>query len=457
MNTELWWKIDQFNLDHPIAEYGFSTRLASENAWTKNFTQKAITEYKKFMYLAATSDYMVSPSEIVDVVWHQHLIFTQSYNEFCTVLGKNIQHIPSTHNREEAEKFKRAKERTKKLYNEAFGEQPPDIWEYDTMLDVLELTKQPVSLKSFIIAATCLALVAVYPCYHLLKPLYIHINNPGFLTGYVILFIIALLVLSINNKSYLRRVAAKWQPCSFIFNLTPFELVFLKAGRIADVVHGIVNQFINTDKIAINSDKTLHLIYYGKDETVEQYTVLNTLQGLQPVAYPIFVGQVVQKPVFVNISTSMRAFTRRFMESKAFSKMFYTNFFVLTMILMLGFVRLLTGISRDKPTGFISMILIISLIITIAFLRYITTLISTNTIVKLYKGKTLDPVSPSDDWDWQYFMLGAAIFSSAFTPLVQRADNSGNASNGCGSGGSCGSSCGGGSCGGGCGGCGGGD
>jgi len=88
MKSALWTKILQFDFDEPLSEYGFSTRLAHENRWTKHFTEQAIVEYKKFMYLAATSNFMVSPSEIVDVVWHQHLIFTQSYQDFCKPIGK---------------------------------------------------------------------------------------------------------------------------------------------------------------------------------------------------------------------------------------------------------------------------------------------------------------------------------------------------------------------------------
>lgn len=85
MNDTLWKSIQQFDFDHPPGEYSFSIRLASENQWTKDFTEKAILEYKKFMYLAAISDVMVSPSIIVDTVWHQHLIFTQSYQDFLCV------------------------------------------------------------------------------------------------------------------------------------------------------------------------------------------------------------------------------------------------------------------------------------------------------------------------------------------------------------------------------------
>ena len=131
----------KFNLDEPLSLYGFSTRLASENYWTADFTEKAIVEYKKFMYLAAVSDVMVSPSEIIDIVWHQHLIFTQSYADFCSVLGKNIQHVPSTHNREDFEKFRLAKERTKKFYTETFGSQPSRLWDYADMFEPLQLEK----------------------------------------------------------------------------------------------------------------------------------------------------------------------------------------------------------------------------------------------------------------------------------------------------------------------------
>src|SRR5688572_27720066 len=116
MNNELWTRILEFDFDSPPGEYGFSTRLAKENYWTKSFTSQAILEYKKFLYLAAVSDFMVSPSGVVDIVWHQQLIYTQSYQDFCALIGKQVQHLPSTGNKEDAEKFRQAKERTKKLY-----------------------------------------------------------------------------------------------------------------------------------------------------------------------------------------------------------------------------------------------------------------------------------------------------------------------------------------------------
>ncbi|TBO42123.1 glycine-rich domain-containing protein [Pedobacter kyonggii] len=152
MNDTLWKSIQQFDFDHPPGEYNFSIRLASENQWTKDFTEKAILEYKKFMYMAAISDVMVSPSAIVDTVWHQHLIFTQSYQVFCALVGRQIQHVPSTHQKEQAEQFRLAKERTSRIYHEHFGAQPKAIWEYDTMLAGLKL--EPAKLKTGFLSYT---------------------------------------------------------------------------------------------------------------------------------------------------------------------------------------------------------------------------------------------------------------------------------------------------------------
>ena len=123
------------------------------------------------MYLAAISDFMVSPSAIVDTVWHQHLIFTQSYANFCTLIQKQVQHIPSTHNRSEFEKFKQAKDRTSQLYNDVFGEQPKEIWEYADMYESLELPKAKIKIRTFILIGILTFAALLMPSYYLLKPI----------------------------------------------------------------------------------------------------------------------------------------------------------------------------------------------------------------------------------------------------------------------------------------------
>jgi hypothetical protein len=167
MNTILWNKILAFDLDEPPGEYGFSVRLANENYWTKNFTSEAILEYKKFMYLAAISDFMVSPSGVIDTVWHQHLIFTQSYQDFCQLIGRQVQHVPSTHNKEDFLKFKQAKEHTGRLYKEHFGKQPATVWNYETMYDSLKLAKAKIRIRTFILIGILIFVAALAPAYFL--------------------------------------------------------------------------------------------------------------------------------------------------------------------------------------------------------------------------------------------------------------------------------------------------
>ena len=89
-DATLYENLQNFALDTEGAQYKFSDRLARENGWTRSFTQAAIAEYKKFIYLAATSTTPVSPSDVVDQVWHQHLTYTRSYwQQMCAaLLGK---------------------------------------------------------------------------------------------------------------------------------------------------------------------------------------------------------------------------------------------------------------------------------------------------------------------------------------------------------------------------------
>ena len=222
MNKELWDKIVKFDFDNPPGEYGFPTRLAKENFWTKEFTALAILEYKKFMYLAATAEFMVSPSEIVDTVWHQHLIFTQSYQDFCNLVNKQIQHIPSTHNKEEFDKFRQAKEKTNQLYTAIFGKQPNAVWEYSTMFESLNLEKGKFKIRTFLIFGILTFIVLTIPFYFLLKPLYLEISNPYFVIGFIPLCIATFLILEIYNHKKLKTIVKSFDNNSFIFQLEPF-------------------------------------------------------------------------------------------------------------------------------------------------------------------------------------------------------------------------------------------
>jgi len=67
-NDPLWKRLQNFSLDHSNADFPFSKKLTKEENWPSSFTDKAIEEYKKFVYLCCTLPDGASPSEIVDKV-----------------------------------------------------------------------------------------------------------------------------------------------------------------------------------------------------------------------------------------------------------------------------------------------------------------------------------------------------------------------------------------------------
>lgn len=442
MNQELWSKILAFDFDNPPSEYGFSTRLANENFWTKEFTDQAILEYKKFMYLAATSDFMVSPSEIIDNVWHQHLIFTQSYQDFCNILGKQIQHIPSTHNREEFEKFKQAKERTIKFYERDFGKQPKNIWTYNNMFESLNLEKSKFKLRTFIIIGILAFICLTVPAYFLLKPIYVQIDNPYFIFGFIALTVATLLTLEFYNKKKLRNIVAGFDETSFIYNLQPFELVYLKTQKLGNVINGTVNELVDNGTIQVNENNTIELARSNATVNNSQFQVTSALTELGTTYYPTLLRKLATKPIFGNIPNSMDAFRKYFNKSKKFGLLFYINYAILTLLVLLSFTRVVTGILRDKPVAQILIATIVLVIIIVVFLQRLTKQISTTTIPNLYKNDILPTRQIENNWQWTYFLLGTAVLTTSFVPLVNYIDknnNNGNCGTSCGS--SCGSSC----------------
>ncbi|MGJ3245304.1 MAG: glycine-rich domain-containing protein [Elainellaceae cyanobacterium] len=127
---DLYARICEFELDDPSAVFPFSAKLAWEYQWTAIYTYRAIQEYKKFMLLAAIADEELSPSTVVDRVWHLHLLYTRSYwDEFCgKVLNKSLHHFPGLGGVEEGLKYYHQYCRTLEIYQNYFGTPPADIW-----------------------------------------------------------------------------------------------------------------------------------------------------------------------------------------------------------------------------------------------------------------------------------------------------------------------------------------
>lgn len=130
-NNDLWQRIQGFDLDISGDEYPFSARLGRENGWSHEQTMAAIEEYKKFIYLICVSPSPLTPSEVVDQVWHQHLLYTRSYwTGLCEgVLGRPIHHEPTKGGEAQASHFLDRYADTHSSYEHEFKCTPPaEFW-----------------------------------------------------------------------------------------------------------------------------------------------------------------------------------------------------------------------------------------------------------------------------------------------------------------------------------------
>lgn len=130
-DLELWRRIQAHEFDKADVELPFSMRLAEENGWTDDFTQHAIREYRRFVFLACIADHEVTPSDEVDQVWHLHLAYTQDYwDRFCgEVLRRPLHHRPSEGGISEQIRYEANYLQTLALYQDTFAEPPPpEFW-----------------------------------------------------------------------------------------------------------------------------------------------------------------------------------------------------------------------------------------------------------------------------------------------------------------------------------------
>lgn len=195
-HTDLWNRIRDFAMDDPQAKYKYSDKLAQHNGWSKDYTNRVIEEYKKFIFLCAILPGGASPSKPIDEAWHLHLTYTHSYwRGLCAgVLGKEIHHYPSKGGPEEKQKHADWYDNTIDNYRSIFGYDPPgDIWIRTTKPVVstrIETTSGPGEYKQWY---GKLAFIFLLP-FVLITALYEEIN-PYRLTGPQFLLFFASLVM----------------------------------------------------------------------------------------------------------------------------------------------------------------------------------------------------------------------------------------------------------------------
>ncbi|MCU0440081.1 MAG: hypothetical protein MUC49_19510 [Raineya sp.] len=461
--NNVWEEIEKFDFDSPPSEYGFSVRLAYENGWSLNFTQKAIEEYKKFMFLASISKEMVSPSEIVDTVWHQHLLFSHFYANFCQKLGKWIDHVPSTHQVSEKHKFVQAKKHTQELYQEHFGKMPEDIWGNHTILDDLRnMAKSRISGQQINIVAFFMFILLFYPFQKLLEPAFLKISSSDFLLGYALLMILAGVGLWIFTIQYFQKEIASIIPQNpLLQDFHPLELIYMQKKRLVYVMHAITNELLRKGCIQIDAVNRLEINEKTVSLTFFEQIIYEYIHERRAVYYTDLVNHFISKPMFTQISKFVHDFEKVIFVSKMYLKYHIIKQTVYYIIFGLGLSRLFLGIERDKPVGYLIVLWMFFVIIRYIYNAHMNKLWVSRIIPEYYQTKEKDKLTSREGskyLGWEYLTMGNSIIVTGFAPIItfynhrQNKDGSNTSScgSGCSSGGSCGSGCGGG-----CGGCGG--
>jgi uncharacterized membrane protein YgcG len=151
---ELWLRLKNYHFDHIVpanlwdnileafggadaSTKAFAAKIAKKHNWSNTFALRAIDEYKKFVYLGVVSNFHVTPSKDIDVVWHEHLLFSKAYREFCsTVIEYTFDHHPELiPMADETGRFSAQYIDTLDLYKTEFGVNPPEVIWSNTKFD----------------------------------------------------------------------------------------------------------------------------------------------------------------------------------------------------------------------------------------------------------------------------------------------------------------------------------
>ena len=128
--TALWAGLSNMQIHLPEGRRRFEAVLAEKQGWPLAFAERVTREYRRFLFLAATAGFEVTPSRSVDEAWHLHLALPHYRDVLCgRILGRPLDHLPGTGSEEDDARCARQYDRTLALYERVFASSAPrDVW-----------------------------------------------------------------------------------------------------------------------------------------------------------------------------------------------------------------------------------------------------------------------------------------------------------------------------------------
>lgn len=126
----LWTRLRAHAFERPDQRLDLLRRLVREQGWTLPEARQAIEEYRRFCFLACLSDQPLTPSEAVDQVWHLHLTHSRDYwEQYCPrVLQRPLHHDPTIGGAAAGRRYQDQYAETLLRYERCFGLPPPRWW-----------------------------------------------------------------------------------------------------------------------------------------------------------------------------------------------------------------------------------------------------------------------------------------------------------------------------------------
>jgi uncharacterized protein (TIGR04222 family) len=464
--AELWQRLDA----HPFESsdrLDFTARLAREQGWTRDEARSAVAEYRKFCFLTATVGRCMTPSEIVDQVWHLHLTYTRDYwNVFCPqVLGCDLHHEPTRGNAGETAQFRECYADTLAEYHQHFGVPPERYWpgtlerfragERFRWIDrerhmVLPRPRLP-AVRTRVAAMFAMLLVCIAPSAQAQSA------NPFDWTGgaFIALYL-GLMVACAFATSFWRRTLRENGSSDTGFGLEPLEIAYLAGGNarvldaaVADLMERgalewdtTTRKFVATGQNAENLPSLLKRIFLHLPNEGQPAKLAGRLDDdLRPT-----VANLEARGLLLDAAARERAR--------------WLPLLIPAVLVLIGLTKIMLGLSRGKPIGFLLVLIIIT-----AAISLVTSVVKSGTrsragdraLAQLQEQYSHTARAPrSGELPLAVALAGTAIMATTAYAAYHEARipaTSGSDSSGCSSGDSGGGGDGGGS---GCGGCGGG-
>lgn len=483
LHSELWRGICAFQIDDPNSELMFSERLARDHGWSAEYARRVIEEYKRFVLLAMVAEHEVTPSHDVDEAWHLHLLYTRSYwDELCRkILGRPLHHVPTRGGAHERTRHSTQYLQTLATYAEVFGGAPPrDIW--PTGQNVASVPRRTTERRTISLrgrATLVFGALTVPLVVSMVNPL--GLKGPEFLAMYTLVGIIAVVAAMV-----VRYICRDDSPVSDSRELTPTEIACL-AGGTPGVLRACLASLIAHKRLKFDTSHLQAKSWWSSRQTapklistdspVHNASAVEKSMLERAAGMPVTIKDVLDAglPAAEKIHDDLT--NRGWLESaETFVSARWWPLLPLAVVWLLGASKVIVGLERNRPVGFLIAMLVALLIVMLLFWRQplrtkrgnelFNTLKERHQRLRNYAltlDRRTDAASVSSDLLLAAGLFGLATILEPDVVLLRQhmrpdgGDSFGSFSSACGGSG-CGGGgggCGGGGCGGGgCGGCG---